>query len=321
MTEPFKRTLYTIADLLNKMEKEEDNFNCFNHLKGGAWEAISTKNALLEIKHLTLGLLCLGLKPGDTVGILAQPSPHWVMMDCAISLAGAVSVPLFPNLSARHFLHEIQDSNTRFLFVGDKTCWQRAAPHAEAFRRVITMEFLEGRSNTLYYHDVIDRGEALSIQAPNLYNELKERIKPDNLWTIIYTSGTSGLPKGVRLTHGNVTSQLEATIARFPFCPGKETYLNVLPLGHVMGRTIIFMMLAINVKIYFADDVKNTGKALQACHAHNHFCGPSSPRKGLLSHASAHHGIQSPHPNHGKLGFSIGKKYRPGFQGLPPVYR
>src|SRR5688500_10164793 len=108
----------TLPGLLKYIERNYKNESAMGYRKGDRWEKISTARFGETVRKLSQGLVAMGLKPGDKVGIVADPSPFWVMMDLAILGAGAISVPMFANISPDNLQYEIKDSGMRLLFVG-----------------------------------------------------------------------------------------------------------------------------------------------------------------------------------------------------------
>ena len=135
MTDSFR----TLPGLLKYVEAKFRNPATLGYKKDGAWVGISTQEMGETVRRLSSGLVELGLKSGDKVGIVADPSPFWMMMDLAILGAGAISVPMFANISHENLNFEIQDSGMRFLFVGSLEQYEAMKPFFGRLEKILTM--------------------------------------------------------------------------------------------------------------------------------------------------------------------------------------
>jgi long-chain acyl-CoA synthetase len=253
----------SLPEMVHSALERTANSAAFNQREAGYWRKLSTESFAQEIRRCCLGLVDLGLEPGDTVGVLAPSSPHWLVADLAIMGGGGVSVPLFPNLSTEHLLFESANVDLKYLIVIGEDQWRLAAPHAGRYRAVITKDVLDHPGSVLGWRQLLERGDALSERDPGLYHRLRSAVKPDDIATIIHTSGSTGSPKGVVLTHRNLVTQLRGSGQVFPLDPAQDRALSVLPLAHVFERVSVYTYLTQGVAVWFADDVKNTGILLR----------------------------------------------------------
>ncbi|HLP41865.1 MAG TPA: long-chain fatty acid--CoA ligase, partial [Fibrobacteria bacterium] len=203
------------------------------------------------------------LTPGDKVGIVADPSPFWVMMDLAILGAGAISVPMFANISPENLTYEIKDSAMRFLFVGSAEQNQAMKPFFESLEKVVVLVGDIDDPKCVSYDKVLEMGAARQATHPGEYPRLSEGINEQDTATIIYTSGSTGTPKGVELTHKNLVSQVLAASKRFPLDASKDKIVSSLPLAHVFERMVCYYYLYTGTSVYFAEEVKKVGEALR----------------------------------------------------------
>ena len=127
----------TLPGLLKHVEAKFKNPYALGYKSGGDWIGISTQEVGETVRRLSCGMVEMGLKPGEKVGIVADPSPFWMMMDLAILGAGAVSVPMFSNISHENLSFEIQDSGMRFLFVGSMEQYEAMKPFFGKLERII----------------------------------------------------------------------------------------------------------------------------------------------------------------------------------------
>lgn len=244
--------LVTFADLVQHVENKYTNSHALNAREGMYWKSVSTQEMIFDIKRLAYGLIKLGLKKGDAVGILALSSPKWTIADLAIIMAGGITVPIFANLSNDNFVYEVAQANVRFLFVEGEEQWQMFAEHSNLFEKVIGFEELNSEHGALSYHEILMNGEILWDKKPTLWDELIHQQNTDDVITIIYTEGSTGLPKGVELTHRNLLHLVNFEV--FKWQPD-EKYLSILPLAHVFARQITYIMIGWGVSVYYLNDL------------------------------------------------------------------
>ena len=147
-----------------------------------------------EVRRCALGLIKLGVKAGDCVGLLAPSSPHWVITDLAIMSIGAVSVPLFPNLSIDHLLYESDNTEMQWLIAIGAEQWHQIEPHARRWRAVVVKGVLDLPKDITTWSRLLELGDEVSEQDPCLFARRRDHLTPDAVATIIHTSGSTGRP-------------------------------------------------------------------------------------------------------------------------------
>lgn len=256
--------LATVPDLLQHALANYPSSGAFHYREGGYWRSLSTEAFCEQVRRMAMGLVRLGLQPGDAVGLLAPPSPSWLMADFAILSAGGVSVPLFTNLAPEHFVFEAKNAGMRFLLVVGAEAWATAAQHLHLFERVIVrgVPGAKGRS-VLDHHALGEAGDRQTESDPGQYARLRRALAENAPATIIHTSGSTGMPKGVVLSHGNLVSQVRAANAVFPLDAAQDRAYSCLPLAHVFERMVVLHYIAQGVPLYFCDDIKKVGEQLR----------------------------------------------------------
>jgi long-chain acyl-CoA synthetase len=239
------------------MEESPAQPNAINTQDGEGWRSLSNKEFLDAVKHVALGLIALGLKRGDRVGILANPSGEWTIADMAIMVAGGVVVPLFGNISEDNFVYETTEAEIKILFVDGKEQWEMYERHAKQFKHVISINDTSPTVKAISFDEIQAMGKKLDKDKPDAYRTARDALKPEELAAIIYTSGSTGIPKGVELTHANLTCVLD--FGDFNWNPATDRYLSVLPLAHVFGHCINLWVLTWGACIYYSNDYKNLG--------------------------------------------------------------
>ena len=249
----------TVLDILISLKSKRSNPKAFNDQIDMNWVSLSTSDFLQGVESLSLALIAKGVREGDRIGIYASPSTIWTTIDMATLSIGCVAVPLFTNLSEDNFLYQVNETGMEVIFIEGDEPIEMIKKHEKLFKKVIVVGksdlSLMENSNTITFSDFIKIGKACEDQFLSLYNNLKRSVLPDTLAAIIYTSGSTGIPKGVQLSHNNLTSVL-ASIA-FTWDDLKDRYLSVLPLAHVFGHCINLFVMSRGASVYYSNDYKN----------------------------------------------------------------
>jgi long-chain acyl-CoA synthetase len=187
---------------------------------GQGWKAMTWGEMRDQVLRVAARLLDEGVEPGDRVAILSPNRVEWQVCDLAIQVAGAVTVPVYPNVPARQAAQILDHSGARLVFVGGERDAARVAP-----RRSVRMDTeLAGWIAAAPREETTARVELRS-----------EFVRPEDLSTIVYTSGTTGDPKGVMLTHRCIADMVRAGLETFPLGPD-DSELSFLPYAHVFER-------------------------------------------------------------------------------------
>ncbi|MGL1901530.1 MAG: AMP-dependent synthetase/ligase [Fibrobacterales bacterium] len=254
----------TIPEMIQQVLNQYSNSKALNIKILDRWESYSTSKFVERIRRLALGFKQLGIQPGDGVGIISRPSPQWLMVDVAIMINKAVSIPMFHNISHEHFDHEVKDGNIKYLFIdGDDEIEDHIKSEFGRFKTVISNSVQVQGTNIVNIQDILLSGDELSEKEPDLYSKMRDLVSPEDIATIIYTSGSTGTPKGVVLTHQSLTMQIHGSAQRFPIDSHSDTILSCLPLAHVFERMVMYYYVSSGASIYFVDDVKKVGEFMK----------------------------------------------------------
>jgi long-chain acyl-CoA synthetase len=225
--------------------------------RNGAWVELTYRELADRVQDLSLGLLELGLVPGDRVALLSENRPEWAMADYACLAARCTDVPIYPSLPAKQVEYNLCDSGAVAIFVSSRQQLEKVQSlrqRVPGLRHVIAFDDDAVGQGVLSLEQVCRRGRAARASRTNWKAEALE-AKPDDLATLIYTSGTTGDMKGVMLTHGNITSNVTTCCQLFTFTQQDEC-LSFLPLCHIFERMFgHYCMFHSGVLINYAENV------------------------------------------------------------------
>ena len=200
---------------------------------------ISYAQALETVRKVSAGLAARGVRRGDRVAILSQNRPEWAMADYACLCSGVIVVPVYPTLTAAQLAYILGDSEARLVFVSDT---EQAEKVREAAKELPSCPAIVTFEPT----DVVDTvpwdlfvQEELTKDAETFRAEALQ-AQPGDVATVLYTSGTTGQPKGVMLTHNNVASNVRASHMILPIGDSDNT-ISFLPLSHILQRMVDYL--------------------------------------------------------------------------------
>ena len=257
----------TIADLFYEAVAH-DLPEALVYKSHGKTRVVSHRGLQTRVERLALALREKGLQPGDRVAILAENRPEWVVVDFACALSGLPTVPVYPTLNAAQAQYILKDSGARWIFCSthDQLAKVLSEWHELPDLEVAVLMGGEPKAHgghaVMRWKELMAAGASLEPRRPEVRAWAAQR-KPDDLLTIIYTSGTTGDPKGAMLSHGNLASNIHATLKVLQPHKG-ERCLSVLPLSHIYERMAgSYTMLYCGVTIFYGQNHMTIGQDLQ----------------------------------------------------------
>jgi len=233
---------------------------------GGQWKDMSYESLGEQVRAAAKGLLEMGIREGERVGIWSQNRPEWTIADYGILSVRGVSVPIYATNTARQAEYIVNDAEIRILFVeGAEPCEKAKTIFAGSpfLKKIIVFDEGgqgDGSESVVSFPDFIASGRA-SRQDAELERRLGE-ASTDDLATLIYTSGTTGEPKGVMLHHSNFHHSFIAHDERLDVSD-RDVSMCFLPLSHVFERAWSFYALANGMTIAYCDDTSRIVEYLQ----------------------------------------------------------
>ncbi len=217
------------------------------------------------VSETAAGLIERGVLPGDRVALLGSNSPMWHIADVAILMCGAVSVPIYPTSSASQVAYALQDSGAKICFASDGEQVAKILLHAEGTSDLVRIVIFDSTSG-LDRPERIETLDQLRVAGDVAAVPARANgVRPDDVATLVYTSGTTGPPKGAMLTHANITWTIDS-VTKMVGLHSDDRMLSSLPLSHIAERiTSHFGMLAVGGQTWFARSLASLPEDLHAC--------------------------------------------------------
>ncbi len=224
----------------------------------GKWVKTSTQEYLDKANAVSRALLKLGVKKNDKIAVISTNNrTEWNIVDIGILQVGAQNIPIYPTICAEDYEYVINHSESIYCFVSDVEVLEKVnkiKQHTN-IKEIYTFDHIEGYK---HYSELFELGKDTSNQ--EAVEARKEAVEPNDLATIIYTSGTTGKPKGVMLSHWNITSNVLDSSPRVPLKEDGETrILSFLPICHIFERVLIYVYQYAGTSIYYAEGLDKIG--------------------------------------------------------------
>ena len=224
------------AMLKSRVEKYGDRVMMKKKVEG-AWEEFSWNEFYDNVHNLGLAMISMGIQPGDRIAIFSANSPEWQMTDMTAVSIGAVDVPLYATITPKQAEYIIKDSGSRIVFVGTEDHLNRVLQvkgNLPDLMKIVTLDnTASDNPYVLTFDQVLKMGEDYSDKGE--FDRRLDAVKIDDLCSIVYTSGTTGPPKGVMTTHKNYMSNV-STVSTLIDISDTHDVLSFLPLSHSLER-------------------------------------------------------------------------------------
>lgn len=236
--------------------------------ENGKWLPISAREFGHNVIRTAHALHAFGIKPGDRVGLLSENRPEWSTADIATLLLKAVTVPLYTTLTPEQTAFALADSECRAIFVSSDQNLHKVLSILPQTRieKIIVMDSLEFTGDLAPFAAKCVSMRQITQDGPTtLGAEIESRARstaPDDLATIVYTSGTTGTSKGAMLTHGNIASNIQCSLLGFDMRPGLVS-ISFLPLCHITARHVDFAMFYYGVTLAYCPFFQDLPQVLQ----------------------------------------------------------
>lgn len=230
--------------------------------RNGQWIETSVDEFREKVRSLALGLYKLGVRKGDRVSIHSENSTEWLISDQAVLSIGAVNVAVYTTQPPDQIKYILENSEAKIHIVSNDELFEETKSLVKEISCVQAIICIQPSSHDKLkgFDEVMKMGKELDKENPTLFDELRNAINPEDLANINYTSGTTGVPKGVMLTHMNLASNAIASLERMPFKGDEYEYpkiLSYLPLAHMLERIASYLYICSGASIYYVEDVQD----------------------------------------------------------------
>ena len=241
-----------VFDILEKYREDYPDLEvALARKQNGSWVEYSPKQYLENVNYISYALIKSGIQPNDKVAIIANNRPEWNFIDMAIMQIGAISVPIYPTISASDYQYIFTNCEAKIAFVEGSEVVHKISDILPSTPSLQTVYTFAKREEFSCLDEFIKIGKE-NINEEELHIR-KINVKSSDCATIIYTSGTTGTPKGVMLSHSNLVNQflnLQDTPAKW-----SKRAFSFLPLCHAYERVLVFLYQYLGMSIYYAQNL------------------------------------------------------------------
>ena len=251
----------TILESFYEFEQKKANEVYLNQPDGGVYKTYTWKEVGEQARRIANAIKSHGFPPKSNIGLISKNCAHWIITDLAIMMSGHVSVPFYSSLTADQLNEVLKISETKLLFVGKMDDWDSQKSGVPAELPCVSLPHLKGNSKVegfTKWADLLAKHEPMTTEYYPTFEEL---------FTIMFTSGTTGTPKGVMLTYGATAMLLEAekqSNALKLYEGAEKRYFSYLPLNHIAERNLIEAgSMATGGSISFVESLETFAQNLQ----------------------------------------------------------
>lgn len=240
------------------------NQNIFNYKENGVWTGISAQNFQSKVDEISRGLLALGVKKGDKVALISENRVEWNMLDFAIQQVGGVVVAIYPNISIADYMFIFEDAEIKTCFVSTDSLFEKIKSIQPKLPLLHNIYTINSYVNIPNWDEVLKLGTSIN---QSQVDEIKTNIAVDTLVSLAYTSGTTGNPKGVMLTHKNIMADMYSSEYSFPVV-AYDRALTFLPVCHAYERLFHYVYIYKGLSIWFAQSMETIGEDMKEVKPH-----------------------------------------------------
>jgi long-chain acyl-CoA synthetase len=231
--------------------------------EAGTWQAFTGMQMYQRVRVFAAALASWGVAKGDRVAILSENRWEWAVADFATLALGAVDVPIYPTLTAEQVSVLLADSGARVAVVSSRAQYDKVVSvrSETAVEKIVLMDD-EGVPDAVLMSSLLKDADARGSERDATFDRAAYDVAPEDLATLIYTSGTTGEPKGVMLTHGNIASNLNYSLAGFEISQ-TDSCISFLPLSHITARHLDYAIYTREATVAYCPSFERLPSALK----------------------------------------------------------
>ncbi|MFN5479367.1 MAG: AMP-dependent synthetase/ligase [Chitinophagaceae bacterium] len=257
-----------LFDCLNWQLEQFPQEDMFAAKENGVWRKYSTQEIRQLVDSLSMGLLHAGMgyqdgsiEGRDKIAVLSNNRPEWLILDLAVQQTGALLTPIYPTISANELEFILNDAAVKLVFVSDEELYAKVQSVRSKTPSVQAIYTFNDIPSALHWKQLLHSGSQEDLAK---LNAARDAVKPEELATILYTSGTTGFPKGVMLSHYNILDNIKnVEDVLIPICGPSDKSLSFLPLNHIFERMVSYIYMYRGVSIYYAENLETIGENLK----------------------------------------------------------
>ncbi|HWC36866.1 MAG TPA: long-chain fatty acid--CoA ligase [Mycobacteriales bacterium] len=260
----------TILEALEINAQMAPDEPAMRHRTDTGWQVITWSDYATRVREVAAGLTDLGIGPGEHVGVLSANRPEWHLADLGALAGGRVTVPLYLTSSPAQIAYILNHTEARLCFVDSHEQLGKLLQIRDQIPKLDRIVLMDRsrRMNDVFitgFAELRALGSARLEREPSAYDAGAATVTPDSVATIVYTSGTTGPPKGAVITHRNLMWVLQNTLPAFDIERG-ERLISFLPLSHIAERMVSeFLPIGIGGETWFARSLATVVEDLPAC--------------------------------------------------------
>ena len=231
----------------------------FSSKVNGKWVGVSTKELIDQANEVSRGLLSMGIKPGDKVGMISNNRFEWHIMDIGILQIGAINVPIYPTIGASDYEYIFNHSGVKIVVLSGGDILEKVNSikgNTPELKEVFTFDSIKGEN---HWSEIKNKSKNMDQSE---VTKIMDAVKETDMASIIYTSGTTGKPKGVMLSHINIMSNVDGAGIRFP-ASYKHKAVSFLPICHIYERTLTYVYMKEGTSCFFAESMETIGENIK----------------------------------------------------------